>query len=72
MGKRAEMRQRRRKSRKEHFLPLPECVPQPLKAGGIKVKMLGETNGEERRTGERRGREGTNKVLGRPREKSCL
>lgn len=56
MDERTEMRQR--KERIGRYLPLLESFPQPLEAGGIKVKMLDETKGEE-----------TNTILGRPREK---
>lgn len=53
---RTEMRQR--EEQRGRYLPLLESFPQPLEAGGIKVKMLDETKGEE-----------DNKVRGPPREK---
>lgn len=53
MDERTEMRQR--KEWIGRYLPLLESFPQPLEAGGIKVKMLNETKGEE-----------TNTISGRP------
>ncbi len=63
-----------KKQEKTHLL-LPESFPQPLKAGGIKVKMLVKTKGEERKREVRRGgeeRRGDIKLWADQVAKSCL
>lgn len=60
MDERTDMRQEKKEEQERTHLPLPESFPQPLEAGGIKVKMLNKTKGEERRGEE------TNEVLAIP------